>query len=106
MASPPSAGSSAGRVAAGFAPLALALPVGNAIIPSSGSKEITSSTDPTPAAKCEEGIENFHECHGTYPTGCSPTGSYDGYLNLLKNQTPARDSKPVRVLTSLGDYQD
>jgi hypothetical protein len=27
-------------------------------------------------------------------------------LNILKNQTPPRDSKPVRFFTSLGDYQD
>ena len=108
MARPAAGGSSAGRTAAGFAPLALALLVGNAIIPSSGTKPITSPDDPNAAAaaKCEEGIENFHECHGTYPTGCSPTGKYDGYLNILKNQTPPRDSKPVRVLTSMGDYQD
>jgi hypothetical protein len=106
MARPASSGSSAGRTAAGFAPLALALLVGNAITPSNGIKPITSSTDPTAAAKCEEGLENFHECHGTYPTGCSPTGRYDGYLNILKNQTPPRDSKPVRFFTSLGDYQD
>jgi hypothetical protein len=104
MAKPATGGPSAGRTAAGFAPLALALLVGNAIIPSSGTKP---TPDPNAAAaKCEEGIENFHECHGTYPSGCSPTGNYDGYLNVLKNQTPPRDSKPVRVLTSMSDYQD
>lgn len=90
--------------AAGLAPLVIALVFGNALIPSAGSNVVSAS--PTTAAQCEEGIENSNECHASYPTGCSPTGKYDGYLNFLKNQHPARDVKPVRVFTSMGDYQD
>src|SRR5260370_5802007 len=90
--------------AAGLAPLAIALLVGNATIPSSGSKVV--SNDPVAAAKCEEGLENFHECHASYPTGCSPTGRYDGYLNYLKNQHPPRNSTPAVTFTSLNDYHD
>jgi len=71
---------------------------------SKGSKVV--STDPVAAAQCEEGIENFHECHASYPSGCSPSGRYDGYLNYLKNQNPPRDSKPALVFTSLNDYHD
>src|SRR5258707_2834095 len=37
------------------------------------------------AAKCEE-TPDFHACHSNYPTGCSPSGGYDAYLNYLKNQ--------------------
>src|SRR5260221_2252022 len=90
--------------AAGIAPLAIALLVGNATIPSSGSKVV--SNDPVAAAKCEEGLENFHECHASYPSGCSPSGNYDGYLNYLKNQHPPRNSTPAVTFTSLNDYHD
>src|SRR5215471_15372027 len=37
------------------------------------------------AAKCED-VSDFHACHANYPTGCSPSGGYDAYLNYLKNQ--------------------
>jgi len=96
--------SSAALGAVGIAPLAIALLVGNATIPSSGSKVV--SNDPVAAAKCEDGLENFHECHASYPTGCSPTGRYDGYLNYLKNQHPPRNSTPAVTFTSLNDYHD
>lgn len=104
MAPKSSGTGSTARAATGLVPLAIALIAGNALVPGTGSKVI--SSDPTAPAKCEEGIENTRECHSGYPTGCSPTGQYDGYLNFLKNQHPPRDSKPVRFLTSLGDYQD
>ena len=94
---------SAALGAAGLAPLAIALLVGNATIPSSGSKVV--STDPATAVQCEAGLENFHECHASYPSGCSSSGKYDGYLNYLKNRQPPRDSKPALVFTSLSDYQ-
>jgi hypothetical protein len=64
------------------------------------------SNDATAAAKCEEVLENATECHSGYPTGCSPTGKYDGYLNYLKNQHPALNSTPVKFLTSPADYKD
>lgn len=94
------------KTIAPIAPLALALIVGNAVIPNTGSKLVENSTNLAGAVQCEEGIENSTECHSSYPTGCSPSGNYDGYLNVLKNQEPPRDSQPVRVLTSLKDYSD
>lgn len=92
------------RALAPFAPLALALLVGNAVIP--GSKATVDPNNPTASVSCEDGLENFTECHSTYPAGCSPSGKYDGYLNVLKNQEPPRESKPLRVFTSVADYQD
>jgi hypothetical protein len=89
--------------AAGAIPLALALTVGN-LTPGGGSTGVNG--DPNVAVKCEDGIENFRGCHPTYPTGCSGSGKYDGYLNFLKNQEPARSSTPVKLLTSAADYQD
>jgi len=100
----PSKPGAAAMGAAGLAPLAIALVVGNAIIPSTGTS--VASNSPTAPNKCEEGIENFHECHASYPTGCSGSGNYDGYLNFLKNQYPARDVTPVRVFNGMGDYHD
>ena len=94
------------KTLAPFAPLALALLVGSAVIPNTGSKVVTNSSDPGASVSCEDGIENFTECHSTYPTGCSPSGRYDGYLNVLKNQEPPRSSKPVKVFTSMADYSD
>src|SRR5437660_11824820 len=101
----PTRGGAATRTLAPFAPLALALLVGSAVIPGSKTPPVDSS-NPSASASCEEGIENFTECHSTYPTGCSRTGRYDGYLNILKNQEPPRESKPVRVFTSLKDYNE
>jgi len=101
--------SSSGKVspaalgAAGAIPLALALTVGN-LTPGGGSTTVTG--DPNASAKCEDGIENFRGCHPAFPTGCSGSGKYDGYLNFLKNQEPARSSTPAKVLTSATDYQD
>jgi len=89
--------------AMGAAPLALALVLG-AINPSGNLKPVTE--DPNAAVKCEEGLENYTECHASYPTGCSPTGNYDGYLNTLKNQHPPRNSAAVKLFTSLADYHD
>jgi hypothetical protein len=90
--------------AMGAAPLAIALLVGSAVIPSGGLKPVT--TDPNAAVQCEEGLENYTECHAGYPTGCSPTGRYDGFLNFLKNQHPARGSAAVKYFTGMADYQD
>jgi len=52
------------------------------------------------AAKCEE-VADLHACHGSYPTGCSPSGGYDAYLNYLKNQLipPPTAAAPPTVLT-------
>jgi hypothetical protein len=90
--------------AAGAIPLALALTVGNLTPGGGGSTGVNG--DPNASVKCEDGIENFRGCHPTYQTGCSGSGKYDGYLNFLKNQEPARSSTPVKLLTSAADYQD
>ena len=45
----------------------------------------TLTTQSITATKCEE-TADFHACHANYPTGCSPSGKYDAYLNYLKNQ--------------------
>src|ERR1051326_4713031 len=90
--------------AMGVAPLAIALLVGSAVIPSGGVKPVTN--DPNAAVKCDEGLENYTVCHAGYPTGCSPTGSYDGFFNFLKNQHPARGSAAVKYFTGMADYQD
>lgn len=38
------------------------------------------------------------ECHEQFAAGCSATGTYDAYLNSLKNATPSPDSVPVSFL--------
>lgn len=93
------------RTLAPLAPLALALLVSNAVIPNTGNK-LANPGDPSAAVECDSGLENFTECHSEYPTGCSPTGKYDAYLNLLKNQEPPRNSVPLKVFTSMKDYAD
>jgi len=95
---------SAALGAAGLVPLAVALLVGNAVHSGNVAKQTPAGS--AAPVRCEEGIENFHQCHPSHPTGCSPSGDYDGYLNFLKNQEPARGVTPVRVFTGIGDYQD
>jgi hypothetical protein len=95
--------STAALGAAGAIPLALALTVGN-LTPGGGSTGV--SGDPNAPVKCEDGIENFRGCHPAYKTGCSGSGSYDGYLNYLKNQEPPRNSTPSQTFTSAVNYQD
>lgn len=74
------------RHVAPFAPLALALLMSRAVLPPEGSKTPVESnvTEPT-AVPCDE-VLDFQDCHSRYPTGCSKSGKYDPYLNLLKNQ--------------------
>ena len=70
---------------AGAAPLALALLVGNAVLPSSAATKETAEARGSGAVKCADDITDFRDCHSEYPTGCSAAGRYDAYLNLLKN---------------------
>jgi len=51
-------------------------------------------------SKCEEGIKDFRQCHSEYPSGCSASGAYDAYLNLLKNRLtpPSPASSAVKYL--------
>lgn len=96
------------RNVAPFAPLAIALLASHAILPSGGAGP-TEGVNPSnlgAAIKCGE-VADFRQCHTDYPTGCSDSGNYDGYLNLLKNQDtpPPPLQSAVRFLTSLQDYQ-
>jgi hypothetical protein len=93
--------STATRTAAGLAPLALALLLQRAVLPGSGATPALDSAD---AAVCAE-VDDESECHTKYPTGCSPSARYDGYLNAIKNQLPPRTDKPVRTL-GLKDIND
>jgi tetratricopeptide (TPR) repeat protein len=53
--------------------------------------------------KCDQ-VKSAEECHAKYPTGCSLSGSYDAFLNLLKNRIQFDpNSKPVGDLT-LADF--
>ena len=92
------------RTVTPFAPLALALLMSRALLPSSPSEGNPASTESPAdleAAKCDE-VMDFKDCHSRYPTGCSQAGNYDPYLNLLKNQlTPP--APPVKYL-SAQDY--
>lgn len=80
------------RHVAPFAPLALALALGQlpSSRPSTGSelKEMDIPDNVT-AVACEDNIADFQECHANYPTGCSKAAGYDAYLNYLKNGTPS-----------------
>jgi hypothetical protein len=57
------------------------------------------------AAICE-GVADFHDCHSRFPTGCNTSGSYDAYLNFLKNQliAPAPATTSLQFL-SQADFQ-
>jgi hypothetical protein len=88
------------RTAAGLAPLALALLLQRSVLPEKGGPPPIGNADPV---VCAEDIEGVQGCHDVYPTGCSPSGRYDAYLNLLKNQLPQPTAAPVRTLTQ-ADY--
>ncbi len=89
------------RGVAPFAPLALALLMSHAVLPSSGGGGLVETATPTDvqAVKCDE-VLDFQDCHSRFPTGCSQAAGYDAYLNLLKNQlpSPAPPSEPVNFL--------
>ena len=48
-----------------------------------------------------QNVTSLSACHPAYPTGCSHSTNpqYDGYLNLLKNQTPPPSSGISRYIT-------
>ncbi len=48
---------------------------------------------------CDPDVISFRVCHLNYPAGCTHRGSYDAYLNYLKNQAPPPDSAITRTLT-------
>lgn len=89
-------GRTAIRGAVGLAPLGLALLMSRAVLPNPGGPPALGSPD---AAVCSDDIEGVRGCHDEYPTGCSRSGKYDGFLNLLKNQLPQPTAAPVKMLT-------
>jgi hypothetical protein len=91
----PRTGSTTARTAAGLAPLALAVLLQRAVLPGGTSSPAADSTD---AAVCTEDVGDEQECHTQFPTGCSPSARYDGFLNILKNQVPPATEKSVRTL--------
>ncbi len=89
-----------------FAPLALALLMQNAVLPTARTT-VDKSVRKAPIAQCED-VESFVDCHSDYPTGCTdkPGGIYDPFLNLMKNQlipVPVDPSK-LTYLNSAGDF--
>jgi hypothetical protein len=47
---------------------------------------------------CER-VTTVEDCHRDYSTGCNINGSYDAWLNYLKNQLPGADSRLTGYLT-------
>jgi hypothetical protein len=95
------------RTVATFAPLALALLVGNAVLPGSHPKPATSNqVAEVKSVACGEDLEDYKACHTEYPTGCNTNGSYDAYLNLFKNQVNWDNPQPQAWLNSLQQFQD
>ncbi len=56
------------------------------------------------AVPCGEGVEDFQACHSAYPTGCSASGKYDPYLNLMKNQISWPSMEQKKFFTTADDY--
>lgn len=85
-------------------PLAIAL-LHSAVVsaPSSKGSE-TVGSDVVPVV-CGESIEDYQACHSAYPTGCSPSGKYDAYLNEFKNYTTFKDPGVQTWFTSLDQLQ-
>ena len=61
--------------------------------------ELASQASGQVTSDCQN-VTTLADCHPGKPTGCSNAASprYDAYLNFLKNQEPARDIAPSRVL--------
>lgn len=97
------------RTVAPFAPLALALLMGNAILPGSHTAPPPSGTGAVTEVKavaCGEGLEDYKACHSEYPTGCNTNGAYDPYLNLYKNQVKWENTEPKAWFNNLQQFQD
>ena len=99
---------SVSRTAAGFAPLALALLIGNAVLPGSHPTPPpkVQGTVAVKAVTCGESLEDYKACHSEYPTGCNTSGSYDPYLNLFKNQVSWQKTEAQGWFNSLSQFQD
>lgn len=91
-------GHSIARRVAPFAPLALAVLLGRAVLPGG---ETPAELE---AARCDE-VLDFRDCHTRYPAGCSESGAFDAYLNVMKNQLiqPPEHTAAIKYLT-LDDF--
>jgi hypothetical protein len=97
----PGNGSAVTRRIAPFAPLAIALLMSRAVLsPPAGKTSEKAAPTAVTAAVCDD-VLGFQDCHTRFPTGCSASGGYDAYLNLLKNQLipPPRDVAGIQFLT-------
>jgi len=95
------------RRIAPFAPLAIALLMSRAVLsPPGGQTGETETTTEVTAVVCDD-VLDFQDCHTRFPTGCSTSGRYDAYLNLLKNQLtpPPADVTGIQFLTRK-NFQD
>jgi hypothetical protein len=81
----------------------LLLAVGLSVIPVDAQQDrahqLAAQVASQVAVRCNT-VSTTAACHPSHPTGCShaQTPRYDAYLNFLKNQQPARDLPPDRVL--------
>ncbi len=94
--------------AATMLPLAIGL-LSTAIMPPAkggGGAAVSGAATTVEAVACGEGVEDFRACHTAYPTGCSSSGNYDPYLNLMKNQLSWASTQPEGFFTTLQEYQD
>jgi len=91
------------RRVAPFIPVGLALLMQNAVLPAKpGAAATTAAHNTLDVAVCQD-IQDFNDCHSQYPTGCTLSGKYDTYLNLLKNEiTFPASSAPVTFFTDGG----
>jgi hypothetical protein len=66
--------------------------------------QLASQASSQATAGCDA-VTSVTDCHPGKPTGCSHAANprYDPYLNFLKNQAPARDLAPARIL-ELSDF--
>jgi hypothetical protein len=90
--------------------LATAVPLAIALIHSAmtpGNKVVGNPTEEeltTTSVTCQEPIEGFEACHSQYPAGCSLGGTYDPYLNFLKNETVFKGTQPSKYFKSENDF--
>src|SRR2546427_551332 len=79
--------------------LALLLIVASAPAQNDRAHQLASQAASQMAVQCGN-VPTLAACHPGFPTGCTHAlqPRYDPYLNFLKNQEPARDLPPDRVL--------
>ena len=93
-----------GMALAPAVPLAIALAHGALTKPGKLIENPTPEQLITSPVECEEPIEGFEACHSQYPAGCSLKGTYDPFLNRLKNKLLLTGTHPEKFLTSTVDF--